>query len=598
MKKLLYILLGIVLLTSCKKYLDQVPDDRLTIEETFRTWATAQKFLNNVYVRIPDEFGQRNPGDYNNRGLWTGGCDEADYVWGFVQSNSVNIGSWDAKSGFVGDYWTNFYRGIRAASVFIDNADKITDLSPDLITQYKAEARALRAMYYFYLMRIYGPVVLMGEKPVEVDASLQMPRNSFDECVAYVTSELETAAANLPVIPNNDQDYGRISKGIALAFRANALMYSASPLFNGNTDMAALKNTDGKQLISQSYDANKWKLAAEAYKSFLDQFVPSTYSLFKKNNAKGEFDPYLSCRDVFLTDWNPEVIFARPANSLNSRQYEMTPFHSGAPSSDVRGSGGLGATQNMVDAFFMKNGRSIDDPLSQYVKTGYSDFTGPNETAPSNIYNQWVNREPRFYVNITYDGSTWLNKSFGNIVTRIYNHGNSGKATGNNDYSPTGYIVRKAQGLGKWDVGGRTLMLIRLAEIYLSYAECVNEANPASPEALKYVNLIRERAGIPQYGSAELPAPAGQAAIREAIRKERRVELAFENNRFFDVRRWKIAEQTENGPVYGLNIGSDMPDFLQVVPFETRVFERKHYLFPLPADDVDNDKQLVQNPGW
>lgn len=252
----------------------------------------------------------------------------------------------------------------------------------------------------------------------------------------------------------------------------------------------------------------------------------------------------------------------------------------------------------MVDAFFMKNGRSIDDPLSQYVKTGYSDFTGPNETTPSSIYNQWVNREPRFYVNITYDGSTWLNKSYGNIVTRIYNTGNSGKATGNNDYSPTGYIVRKAQGLGKWDVGGRTLMLIRLAEIYLSYAECINEADPASPEALKYVNLIRERAGIPQYGSAELPAPVGQAAIREAIRKERRVELAFENNRFFDVRRWKIAEQTENGPIYGLNIGADMPGFLQVVPFETRVFERKHYLFPLPADDVDNDKQLVQNPGW
>ncbi len=598
MKKLIYLLAGIVLLSSCKKYLDQVPDDRLTIEETFRTWATAQKFLNNVYLRVPDEFGQRNPGDYNNRGLWTGGCDEADYVWGFVQSNSVNIGSWDAKSGFVSDYWTNFYRGIRAASVFIESADKITDLSPDLITQYKAEARALRAMYYFYLMRIYGPVVLLGEKPVEVDASLQLPRNSFDECVAYVISELETAAARLPVVPNNDQDYGRISKGIALAFRANMLMYSASPLFNGNTDMAALKNTDGKQLISQSYDANKWRLAADAYKSFLDQFVPSTYSLFKKNNAKGEFDPYLSCRDVFLTDWNPEVIFARPANSLNSRQYEMTPFHSGAPSSDLRGSGGLGATQNMVDAFFMKNGRSINDPLSQYVKTGYSDFTGPNETTPSSIYNQWVNREPRFYVNITYDGSTWLNKSYGNIITRIYNTGNSGKATGNNDYSPTGYIVRKAQGLGKWDVGGRTLMLIRLAEIYLSYAECLNEADPASPEALKYVNLIRERAGIPQYGSAELPAPVGQAAIREAIRKERRVELAFENNRFFDVRRWKIAEQTENGPIYGLNIGSDMPGFLQVVPFETRVFERKHYLFPLPADDVDNDKQLVQNPGW
>jgi hypothetical protein len=153
-------------------------------------------------------------------------------------------------------------------------------------------------------------------------------------------------------------------------------------------------------------------------------------------------------------------------------------------------------------------------------------------------------------------------------------------------------------GLGNWDVGGRTLILIRLAEIYLSYAECVNEADPSNPEALKYINLIRERAGIPLYGSAELPAPTGQSEMREAIRKERRVELAFENNRFFDVRRWKIAEQTENGPMYGLNISADLPDFLNVVTFETRVFNKRHYFFPLPSNDVNNDKQLVQNPGW
>ena len=597
MKKLLYILLAIGLLSSCKKYLDQVPDDRLTIEETFRTWATAQRFLDNVYSRIPDEFGQRNPGDNTNRGLWTGGCDEADYVWGFVQSNDVNIGNWDAKSGFVGDYWRNFYKGIRAASVFIDNADKIIDLTPELKEQAKAQARALRAMYYFYLMRIYGPVVLMGEKPVAVDATLQIPRNSFEECVNYVADELQKAAAILPVDYSSDK-LGHITKGIALAFRANALMYGASPLYNGNTDLAVLKNKDGKQLIGQTYNPQKWKDAAAAYKAFIDEFVPGTYHLFTKNDANGNFDPYLSCRDVFLTDWNPEVILARPDNSLGSRQYEMTPYHSGQDSRDVRGSGGLGATQNMVDAFFTKNGRSIDDPLSGYVKTGYSDFRAPNDKVTQSIYNQWVNREPRFYVNITYDGSIWLNKSYPNIVTRLYNTGNSGKQTGGNDYTPTGYIVRKAMGLDKWDIGGRTLMLIRLAEIFLSYAECVNEADPGNLDALKYINLIRERAGIPQYGSASLPAPVGQVAMRAAIRKERRVELAFENNRFFDVRRWKIAEQTENGPIYGLNISADLPDFLKVVPFETRVFNKRHYFFPIPSDDVDNDRELIQNPGW
>ena len=597
MKKLFYIFLALMIFPSCSKYLDQVPDDRLTIEETFRTWGTAQKFLADIYRRVPDEFGQRNPGSDENRGLWTGGSDEADFVWGFVQSNDVNIGNWDANSGFVGDYWRNFYRGIRAASVFMENADKITDRSPVLITQYKAEARALRAMYYFYLMRIYGPVVLLEEKAVPVDADLQVARSSFDECTAYVAAELEKAAADLP-LKQEDQDLGRITKGVALAFRANALMYAASPLYNGNADMATLVNKDGKQLISQTVDMNKWKTAADAYKAFLDQFVPGTYSLFKRNDASGNFSPYLSCRDVLLNDWNEEVIFARVRNSLNSRQYEMTPYHNGQSSRDVKGSGGLGATQNMVDAFFTANGRSIDDPLSGYVNSGFSDYQTPYDTHTKNIYNQWVNREPRFYVNITFDGSTWLNTSLGEITTRLNNTGNSGKQTGGGDYSTTGYIVRKAMGLRQWDVGGRTLILTRLAEIYLSYAECVNEADPASPDALKYLNLIRERAGIPLYGSAEIPAPAGQAEMREAIRKERRVELAFENNRFFDVRRWKIAEQTENGPIYGLNIGADMPAFLNVVAFETRVFNKRHYFFPLPSNDVNNDRELVQNPGW
>lgn len=586
--------------SSCKKgFLDQVPNDRLTLEETFSNTATAIKFLNNVYANIPDEFGQRNPGGSRNAGLWTGGSDEAEYVWGFVQSNSMNIGNWDSTSGFVNDFWNNYYRGIRSATVFMDNVNKVKDMSQPLKTQYAAEARALRAMFYYYLMRLYGPVILIGDKIIDPDAplaSLQIPRNSFEECTNYVAAELQAASEQLPVTPANDSNYGRISKGIALAFRAQVFLLNASPLYNGNPDLANLKNKDGKQLVSQNTDVNKWKAAADAYKSFIDQFVPGTYNLFRKNDAAGNFDPYLSCRDVILTDWNPEVILARPQNSLSSRQYELTPYHNGY-NREFKGSGGLGATQNQVDAFFMANGKGINDDGSGYVKTGFS--TVATKYTKAGIYNQWVNREPRFYVNITYNGSTWLNTNGGTIITtELYSNGNSGKATGGNDYSVTGYIVRKAMGLGNWDVGGRTNILLRLANIYLDYAEAINEADPANPDALKYVNLIRERAGIPQYGSADLAAPSGQAAMRDAIRKERRVELAFENVRFFDTRRWRIAEQTDNGPIYGLNINQNLPDFLNVVAFETRVFTKRHYLFPIPSNDVNVNTQLVQNPGW
>ncbi|HRN55829.1 MAG TPA: RagB/SusD family nutrient uptake outer membrane protein, partial [Agriterribacter sp.] len=148
------------------------------------------------------------------------------------------------------------------------------------------------------------------------------------------------------------------------------------------------------------------------------------------------------------------------------------------------------------------------------------------------------------YVNITYDNRKWLNTNSGEAITRLYFKGNSGKGT-SNDYCPTGYIVRKGATLKDWHQGNSVVILLRLANIYLDYAEALNEANPGDPDILKYVNLIRERAGIPQYGSPDLEAPASQAAMRDAIRREKQVELCFENVRYFDTRRWKIAPQTD-----------------------------------------------------
>jgi len=623
MRKIIYLFFALAALSSCKKYLDKVPDDKLSGQDIFKSWQTAKKFLDNVYSHVPDEFGQRGGGEYdasdnyNNGGIWTGGCDEAEFLWGFVRSNNLNIGAWDATTDFVTTYWTNYYQGIQGASTFIANASKISDLSEELQNRYAAEARALRAIYYYQLMRIYGPVVLMGQDPVDPNMNLQLPRNSIDEVVDFITSELTTAANDLPVAPESDADYGRVTKGVALAYKAQALMYAASPLFNGNTDYSNLKNKDGKQLINQSADANKWKTAATAYKDFITAFVPSTYDLYKVYDGSN-YNAYKSCRDVMLTDWNSEVIFSRKG-SIDSRQYEMTPRHDGAASGDVKGGTGLAPTQRMVDAFFMANGMSpvlgynsdgtpIVNAASGYQLTGFTDFKAPstNTSLPSkSTFNQWVNREPRFYVNITYNRSNWLNPTYP-VETTLFRGGNSGKkADGSGgDYSVTGYVVRKSMSTGAWNNGNdHKLILLRLAEIYLSYAECLNESDFAGnqTEILKYINLIRDRAGIPQYGAGvnPLPVPASQAEMRDAIRKERRVELAFENSRFFDVRRWKIAEQTENGPMWGLDIDATTESaFYNLKSFESRVFNKKHYLFPIPQVEINNDVQLVQNTGW
>jgi hypothetical protein len=593
------ILLMISMNYSCKKgFLDQVPDDRLSLAQTFNNHNSALEFLANVYSNIPDEASQRFAGG-NNIGQWTGGCDEAEYDWGFVTSQNINNGTYDASSGVISGFWSTFYQGIRNAEIFMENIDKVPDLTTQLKAQYKAEARALRGLFYFYLMRIYGPVVLLGDKVIAPDASfndLQIPRSSYDECVTYVTGELDAAAKDLPAIPSNSTTVGRFTKGFALAIKSELLLYAASPLYNGNTDYSSLKNLDGKSLINQQYDANKWKLASDASKAFIEEFNPGVYDLYRENDPSGNYSPYLSCRDVMLLDWNKEIIFANIGAGVTNRQYETTPYHQGY-ADEVRASGGLGATQEMVDAYFMANGRSIDDPASGYVTSGFSTFQAPYDDAARSTYNQWVNREPRFYVGITYNGSEWLDTNSGDVITELFNHGNSGRNTGGNDYCPTGYVVRKNTPTSDWRQGGRSWVMMRLAEVYLNYAEALNESSPGDADVLKYLNLIRNRAGVGEYGK-DLPVPAGQTAMRLAIQKERRVELAFENNRFFDVRRWKIAPQTEAGPMYGLNISADLPDFYKVVSFETRVFTKRSYFYPIPQNEVNSDKQLVQNTGW
>jgi starch-binding outer membrane protein, SusD/RagB family len=597
-KYILPVLLLLISTTACKKFLDQVPDDRLTLEEAFKNRNTAERFLANVYSFIPREWSQRFVGN-SNSGPWTGAADEAEYLWGFVESNPMNNGSWDAGSGFTKAFWRDFYRGIRSATIFIANMDnEISDMSDELKTRYKAEARTLRAMYYFYLIRIYGPVVLLGDSAVAVDApanELRLPRNSMDECVDFIVSELDAAAADLPTTPVNDENYARLTKGVALSFKCRTLLQAASPLYNGNAEYANLKNEDGKQLINQSYDENKWKRAADAYKAFIDEFVPSVYDLYRKNGPGGVYSPFLSLRDVMLDQWNKEIIFGRPEDE-NARNYEVTPFHNGF-ASEVRGSGGLGATQRIVDAYFTANGRDINDPLSGYVSTGTSMFQAPDDDQAREVYNQWVGREPRFYVNITYDNRKWLNTNSGSVVTRLYWQGNSGKGI-SNDYSPTGYIVRKGAKLNDWRNGLGVIVQYRLANLYLDYIEALNEYNPGHADILLYLNMIRERAGIPGYGMSGIDVPADKAAMREAIRRERQVELSFENARYFDTRRWKIAEVTDNGPAMALNMDATLPAFYEKKPFETRIFSKRHYFFPIPEEDVNNNPLLVQNPGW
>jgi starch-binding outer membrane protein, SusD/RagB family len=608
MRRLSYILFAgsLLILSSCKKYLNTVPNDVLTVNDIFTSKANVDAYLANIYASLPDEMEQRFVGS-SNSGPWEGASDDAKYNWDFVYSNQMNLSVWSNTDGTVSGFWSSYYQAIRNATDFMNRIGTANpnEVPASLQTEYKAEARGLRAIYYYYLLRMYGPVVLLGDQLISADAStasVRLPRTSFDSCIAFVVTQLDSAYTDLPLTPTNGQ-YGRVVKGVVKAYKEQALLLAASPLFNGNADYASFKNTDGTQLISQTYNASKWAAAAAAAKAFITEFVPGTYSLYTVADPNPFQAAYLSCKNVMLVDWNSEWIFAY-SNAGSYMRYDRTPKHVGSPA-DQQGGGAFGVTQSLVDAFSMANGRAINDPLSGYVSTGFSPFVAPYDSTvggsamTANTYNQWVGREPRFYVNVTYDSAYWLYKDNGYapIITSFHYSGNSGRSQSTSDVSPTGYVARKNVAAND---NNRGALMLRLANIYLDYAEALNESDPTNPDVLTYLNLIRQRAGVPQYGAGAnaLPVPTGQDAMRTAIRSERRVELSFENVRYFDTRRWKIAPQTDAGPFYGMNMYTDGANFYQKTLLETRVFYSRDYFFPIPNSEVLIDNLLVQNPGW
>jgi hypothetical protein len=584
----------LIVISGCgKDFLNQVPDDRLTLDLVFQNQQYSEEFLANVYSYIRDESDRKDAVPFD------GLSDDFDIPYPESVIYIINQGNWTAGSGYH-QYWTPYYRGIRSATYFMENIGKNQAIIQQangaaLIKQYTAEARFLRAFFYFNLLRQYGPCVLLGDKLIPTDLTkdndlMQLPRNSYEECVNYINSELDIAAADLPLYPKqqNVRDYGRATKAMCMAVKSRMLLYAASPQFNGNTDYASLKNKDGKQLISQRYDKEKWKAAADAAKAIIDLNV---FSLYKVYDGAGAIDPFLSCRDVLLEPWNTEVILARNSNGLSTYEKLCTPR-------SINGWPGNSITQSLVDEFEMANGLSRDAQNSGYTETGFS--TADGKYTRAGTFNMYVNREPRFYLNVGYSGSIWPYVGEGEKVMEFYYTGSSGKL-GARDIPKYGYTTFKNVHpnsnvrLGQYVT--RPLILYRYAEVLLSYVEALNEYSPGHADILKYLNMIRERAGLPGVS-----AGLNQSDMRKKIHHERRIELAVENLRYFDIRRWKISREVNSGAMYGMNMdaGTSLqdPNFFKRTLMGTRAYSSSYDLFPIPQSEIDRDPNLVQNPGW
>lgn len=626
-----------LLFVSCDSYLDMKPiDPAQTAEDIFAKADGVERYLNNVYSFIPREW--LNGPDQSVGGLpFLPACDELDVSFNNDWLKLID-GSWIPSSWGQYDTWGHFYFGIREANYFLENIHLCDDpnLPEERKTQFIAEARFLRAYFYYYLIRMYGPVCLMGDQVTDPNDDLNFSRSPLDECVSYVSDELEEVAGILVEEQPNTAYTGRPTAGVALALRSRLLLHAASPLFNnrGSSLYTNWTNAEGENLVATSYDAQKWKAAADAALEVINTGNYQLYKVYNTMNEGGEevdvIDPYQSLTRTFFDVNSPEIIWG--VNMRNDPTYYQRCTPRGVQN---RAWGGFGVTQQHVDAYAMSSGRypveavyaggSYQPNILPKSETGYSeqgfteDFIHPYDglTNSTDIYNMYVDREPRFYVNITWSGMRYPHSVTGgkpteanSVVVGFYKGGNSGLQSdaAQRNFSLTGYTVRKMNprennlsNNPQW-----TFFLwpyIRLAEIYLNYTEAMIEYDPSQLD-YQYWDELRARAGLPPIRSVYPGIENDQDKLREMIRRERQVELAFEGFRFFDVRRWQIAEQTDAGPMYGMNInnpnhdpGSDFWKRSRTMR-TNRVFHRKQYLFPILQRHMDRDNLIEQAPFW
>jgi len=597
-------------------YLDKQPDNLLTADMLWQTRANAESYLYQIYgsIQLPAD-------DYTVLGA----SDETSCSVQGVNVRKMIAGNWNPQS----DYWNNWgsnYSAIRQTFVFEENIVKMPDdiISQELKSQYTAEVLFLRGWFCWKLLRQYGPFVkVTGLLSLNEDYN-RYPRAPFDECVAYINTLMDQAAAGLPAVWSSSANYGRPTKGSCLAVKSQVALLAASPLWNGNSRLSDFNNQDGTALVPQQYDAQKWKTAADAAKAVIDLNV---YKLFTNlDEGDATFDPYLSYRDVFLTNWNNEIIFS--TNKTSDWYWGLEKRCAPAPGGyDMQN-----ATQNVVDAFYMRNGRDIKDDLSGYIESGFVQHDDPAQWGLSKDginrgyikgnANMYVDREARFYVNIQYNGKPILaapttdDRNFfssdanrdGRGRVEFYYSGKSGVGTNNNG-DITGYGVLKnvspASNIRLDAVPYRPFIHIRLAEIYLNYAEALNEIEPGNPDVLKYLNLVRERGGIPRLEEVYPSAVGNQGEMRKWILRERQVELAFEGDRYFTLIRRLAMGDADHQTIYRMNTnandnnqGFSFAGYYTRTLLQNRYWDDKMYLFPISQNELDRNSALVQNPGW
>ena len=595
--------------------------DTLSYDSIFQNKYNLRKYLWGTATLFPDE-GAIWGGTYTPGVV---GSDETIVQWTENEFSGLAFTLGHITPDNLGsmNIWPAMYKVVRKVNIIFSRIDECKDLTAAEEREIIGYAHFMRGYAYYNILQNFGPVVIIGDTPLETNEAPEYynkPRATYDESVDYICDELEKAALYLPLRVTNSQ-FGRPTKGAAYGLIARLRLQQASPLFNGGpaakTTFGTWKRSiDNAYYVSQTYDERKWAIAAHAAKRVIDMGIYELYTvksdkdtpalptgvvsdpnyyLDYPNGANG-IDPYKSNKEMFsgeaLANKNPEYVWGRNSNSVTN--YTRHSF----PVGNLGGWNGMSIPQKFIDAYYMVDGRDRNQSSQAYpyseegTSSGSVSFSGYQ--LESDTYNMYINREPRFYANIGFSGCYWPCSSTSDNTkknaTVVYWKGATGKGAAGKDhtdnnisnYPLTGYVTKKYINAEDALAGADALMMpkafgiIRYAEILLSYVEALNNLTQShtitfadestgtysrdEAEMAKYFNLVRYRSGLPGLSTEELNS---SQKMFDIIVRERMIEFFQENRRYFDVRRWGIYLDVDKEPIVGMNMEGYKEEFFQ-----------------------------------
>lgn len=572
------------ILSSCNDILDKQPSDQYGEDAVWNDLPLIETFINNIYYEIPHGFlGKIGMSMICDEAMRVSDRGASNVTKSLVTPSDYSI--FDTEPLHQRMRWSNIYKQIRACNLFFEQVETHQYDDETLKNRLIGEVHFLRAYYYHMLAFTYG-----GHPIITTSYGLKddptIARNSFAECIDFISQECDKAAEFLPM-KHDATNSGRATKGAALSLKARVLLYAASELYH-NKSWAP--NYENPELIGYTGGDRRsyWQAAKDAAKAVIDLNV---YDLYKKSPGSDE-DIVKNYEELFILKETEEDIFFRSFTQMSMETTER--YHPGLHNSSngYHGHGSNNPIGQLVDDFEMSNGDKFD-------------WNNPKHKS-----NPYVDREPRFYANILHDGAQWRVRPIdvqpmdpiGIMQTGFYEQtdgtwvgGLDTRSSPIEDWNGTGsgYYRKKAIDPdydGQYQVQESPWRFIRYAEILLNYAESCQELGEYS-EAQAYINMIRNRVGLP-------PITATGDELRTAIRHERRVELMFEDQRYFDIRRWMIAAEVMVD-AEGVDIryykGQDTPVY-SVIKIQNREWKDQSYFMPIKLDEINRNNLLIQNP--